>query len=255
MNHWRCRLLRMSHNDYQLQEGAILIADAHYSDEQPEFLEFLKALESGAIVTPQLILMGDIFDLLFGYIPLTQQRNHEAVTLINTLCKRMEILYLEGNHDFQLRTLFREIHVVPIKDQPFICYYNNKKVLLAHGDYRGTWSYRLYLFLIRSSPVLQLLNGIDMISNHAIIKRLDRYLSRKNHCRTIPHFQEKIDASEELFARYECDYVIEGHFHQNRTFHYDTFHYINLAAFACNQRYFIVQCENKQELLQEVIFK
>ena len=245
----------MSRNEYLLKEGAVLIADAHYSDEHPEFLDFLKALESGAITTPQLILMGDIFDLLFGYIPLTQQRNHEAVTLLNRLATRMEILYLEGNHDFQLHAIFPKIRVISIEEQPFVCSYNNHKVLLAHGDYRGTWSYRLYLFLIRSSPLLQLLNGIDNLTNHAIIKRLDGYLSHKNHCRTIPQFQEKTDRCKELFEAYACTYIIEGHFHQNRTFHYDTFTYINLAAFACNQRYFIVQCENKQELLQEVIFK
>ncbi len=245
----------MSRDMYEIKAGAVLIADAHYSDIHPEFLDFLKAVESGVIVTPQLILMGDIFDLLFGYIPLTQQRNREAIALINTLCKRMEILYLEGNHDFQLQTIFPHIRVVPVEQQPLLCHYNNKKILLSHGDYRGTWSYRLYLFLIRSSPVLRLLNIIDRLTNNGIIKRLDSHLSRKNHCRTIPRFQEKIDACKELFEQDACDCIIEGHFHQNRTFHYETFHYINLAAFACNQRYFIVQCENKQELLQEVIFK
>ena len=49
-----------------LQEGAILIADAHYSDKHPEFYAFLKALDSGQIKTKQLILMGDMFELLFG---------------------------------------------------------------------------------------------------------------------------------------------------------------------------------------------
>jgi len=186
---------------------------------------------------------------------LTQQRNGEAIALINSLSKKIEILYLEGNHDFQLHAIFPNIEVIPIEQQPLLCHYKHQKILLAHGDYRGTWSYRLYLFLIRSSVVLRLLNGIDRLTNHAIIKRLDSRLRQKNHCRSIPNFQEKTDAHQELLARYGCRYVIEGHFHQNRTFHYETFEYINLAAFACNQRYFVVQCENKQELLQEVFFK
>ena len=245
----------MSRNGYELKVGAILVADAHYSDNHPEFFDFLKALESGDIVTPQLILMGDIFDLLFGYVPITQQRNHEVIASINRLGKRMDILYLEGNHDFQLHNIFPNIRVIPVAQQPFLCYYNNKKILLSHGDYRGTWSYRLYLYLIRSSPVLRLLNTIDMLSDHAIIKRLDDYLVTKDNCRKIPNFKEKNSACKALFEGYDVDYIIEGHFHQNTTFEYETFHYTNLAAFACNQRYFIVQCENKQELLQEVIFK
>ncbi len=254
MKRWHCQLLRMSRDHYELHEGALLIADAHYSKEHPEFFEFLKAIESGDILTTQLILMGDIFDLLFGYIPLTHRRNSDAVALINRLSERIEILYLEGNHDFQLSRLFPNVHVVPVEHQPFLCYIRNKKVMLSHGDYRGDWKYRLYLSLIRSSGVLRFLNAIDIVSGHAIIKRLDRYLIQKDHCRTIPFFKTKTAVHVPLFERYDADVIIEGHFHQNRTFTYERFEYINLGAFACNQRYYVVQSENKPKLLQEVIF-
>ncbi|EAL6670347.1 UDP-2,3-diacylglucosamine diphosphatase, partial [Campylobacter coli] len=54
-----------------LQNGAILIADAHENDKRRGFWEFLQALKRSEITTPQLILMGDIFDLLIGEISAT----------------------------------------------------------------------------------------------------------------------------------------------------------------------------------------
>ena len=93
---------------------------------------------------------------------------------------------------------------------------------------------------------------ITLLFGHAILKRLDAYLSKKDDCREfvgLKRFMQK-----RLGAKYSCDYFIEGHFHQNKTIEMDGFVYINLGAFACNQRYFIVKSSQEIELLQENIF-
>ncbi len=244
----------MSHKKFLLKEGALIISDAHYCSHRTELLHLLIAIESGKIQTPQLILMGDVFDLLFGYIPITQDRNREAIDIINLINQKIDVLYLEGNHDFQLQNIFPDIHVIPIEAQPFICSYENKTVALAHGDYRGDWKYRLYLNIIRSAIMLKVLNKIDSLRSHSIIKWLDNYLNNKDDCYVIEEFETLITAHRELFESFSCDYIIEGHFHQNLTIRFEAFEYINLAAFACNQRYFIVQSVKKQKLLQEVFF-
>ena len=59
---------------------------------------------------------------------------------------------------------------------------------------------------------------------------------------------------QRIEGKFECDYFIEGHFHQNKEFQVGSFEYINLAAFACNQRYFIVKSLNNKELFEEKIF-
>ena len=104
----------MSHNII-LQEGAILIADAHYSDKYPQFFTFLKALESGAIKTNQLILMGDMFELLFGVISQTKKDNAKEIALLNKLSESMEVIYFEGNHDFGLKKIFPKVLVIPLQ--------------------------------------------------------------------------------------------------------------------------------------------
>ena len=50
-----------------IEQGAIFVADAHYPNHGDDFLKLLKKIDEGEIKTPQLFLVGDIFDLLFGY--------------------------------------------------------------------------------------------------------------------------------------------------------------------------------------------
>ncbi len=92
----------MSHN-VQIKEGAFVVSDAHYSHHRPQLLDFLKEIHSKNLQPTQLLLMGDIFDTLFGGIPNTIQTNQEAVKLLNDISLEIEVIYLEGNHDFNLK--------------------------------------------------------------------------------------------------------------------------------------------------------
>jgi UDP-2,3-diacylglucosamine hydrolase len=244
----------MSRSPFELKEGALFVADAHYSDKRPELLDFLKAVASKEIAASQLILMGDIFDLLFGGIPITQQRNAEAVATIKTIASQMEVLYLEGNHDFQLRYVFPEIDVIPLNRQPVVCRFGSKKVMLAHGDWGTELGYRIYTSVIRSRGVLGFLRLIDSLSSHAIIKWLDGYLEKKEDCNEFTGFERYITRRLEEVDLSNVDYFIEGHYHQNRGFFAGECHYFNLGAFACNQRYYEVKSSKDQGLLSEAVF-
>jgi len=241
----------MSHN-FQIQEGAYIISDAHYSHKREELLLFLKSLFSKALIPPQIIFMGDIFDALFGGIPYTYIQNKVLIDLINDMSQKIEILYLEGNHDFNLQKLFPLLRVIPLSQQPLLCTYKNKKIYLAHGDFDGARGYKIYTAVIRNAFVLFLLKHVDNISNHYILKKLDMYLSKKEDCIDLHWFKDFI--YKRMEDRFECEYFIEGHFHQNRHFHLKNFKYVNLAAFACNQRYFIVKSFQDKEILEENSF-
>ncbi len=241
----------MSRN-LEIKEGAVVVADAHYSHKRPQFLEFLKDIHSKKISCSQLILMGDIFDALFGEIPQTHKINQEAIRLINEMSLDIEVIYLEGNHDFNLTTIFPKVKVFPISLQPVECLMDEKKVLLSHGDIESDLGYRVYATVIRSSCVLYLLRAIDSLSNHYILKKLDQYLGKKNDCKEFTGLEEFM--TKRLSGKYSCDYFLEGHFHQNKSIRLKDFLYINLGAFACNQRYFIVEFKDGIQFLQEKIF-
>ncbi|MCK4975090.1 MAG: UDP-2,3-diacylglucosamine hydrolase, partial [Sulfurimonas sp.] len=159
---------------------------------------------------------------------------------------------LEGNHDFNLVKIFPHVKVFPISQQPVTCQYKEKKILLAHGDIEGDLSYKIYTSLIRNPIVLSVLTLLDSLSDHYILNRLDKYLSKKDDCKEFVGLREYM--SKRVENKYSCDYFIEGHFHQNKSIKFDNFIYINLGVFACNQRYFIVESSKDIELLQEKIF-
>jgi len=241
----------MSHN-IEIKEGAFVVADAHYSHFRPQLLDFIKEIHSKKLQPTQLLFLGDIFDTLFGEIPCTQQVNKEAIKLLNEISQEIELVYLEGNHDFNLKSIFPYAKVFSIKRQPLACRYNDKVVMLAHGDFGEDMGYKIYTAIIRNPFVLLFLRALNFISSNLILKKLDLYLRKKNDCREFVGFDEFI--AKRLGSKYACNYFIEGHFHQNRNIKFDNFRYINLAAFACNQRYFIVKSFKEEELLEENIF-
>jgi len=238
----------MSHK-LELREGAYIISDAHYSPHRPQLLAFIKAIHSKKLQPTQLILMGDIFDTLFGSIEYTYKDNQEMIALLEAIAKDIEVIYLEGNHDFYLRVVFEHVKVFPLIMQPVLLEFGEKKVYIAHGDFDGKWDYKLYTALIRKPFVLFLLKYIDIALNHFIINKIERYLEKKDDCKELSWFEDFI--KNRFGNRFECDYFVEGHFHQNRTFKLSSFTYINLGAFACNQRYFIVKSKHDKELLEE----
>ena len=126
----------MYHSNIELKEGAFIISDAHYSSSRPQLLNFLKDIESKKLLPTQLILMGDIFDALFGGIKKTYDENEKAIDIINKISKEIEVVYLEGNHDFNLEKLFPNSKVYKISQQPLMCKIEDKKVnLLFFGNF------------------------------------------------------------------------------------------------------------------------
>ena len=238
----------MYHSDIKIQNGAFFITDAHYSSKHPALLDFLKAIQSKQLLPTQLIFMGDIFDALFGGVQRTSVLNEEAISIMNDLSTEIEIIYLEGNHDFNLKDIFPKCKVFKIAQQPLTCMYEDKKVILAHGDYDGVFSYKIYTALIRNRYVLKFLNMFDTY----ILNFLDQHLGNKDDCKELPWFDGFI--RRRIENKYDCDYFVEGHFHQNKIINFDNSIYINLGAFACNQRYFIVESSKDKKFLRESSF-
>jgi len=238
-----------------LQSGAILIADAHCAPWRTSFIDFLYALEAGEITTSQLILMGDVFDMLYGPIPRTYLYNTEGIALLNRLSEHLEIIYLEGNHDFLLEKLLPQVKVIRRQDQPLMMNYEGKKVALSHGDSEMGWGYELYTSLIRNRCILAILRTIDTLGSGFIVRWLEKEMKRKIHCRPIEHFETLIQNRMSSLDVSSIDVLIEGHFHQNRAFQVNSLDYINVGAFACNERYFTVQSNQNQPLLHEAVFR
>ena len=216
-----------------IKENAIFVADSHFNQKNREFLTFLRKVESKEIFTTQLFLMGDIFDFISGESRYFVKQNVELINLLNKLSKDIQIVYLEGNHDYNLKSIFPNIEVIKREKQPLEAILeNNQTVSLAHGDNFINWKYDLYCSFIRNRFFLKFMNFIDI--NYFISKKIEKALLGKNICHEMKNFEELVS---KRVKNYNTQIVIEGHYHQGKTFIIDDKKYINVPSLCCQKKY------------------
>jgi len=230
-----------------IKENAIFIADSHYSKRFGFFYEFLKDLKSGEIKTPQLFLLGDIFDYLIPKSKNSFIRNKEVALLLDEIAKEIEVFYFEGNHDFGLSEIFSNVKVFPRETQPAVFEFYGKRVALSHGDILvDDIFYDIYCYILRKSILINTLDKLNNIIDSKIDRFVLKYLDKKSICKEIREFEKIAKKRVENYINSvkEFDVIVEGHYHQGVKTEYSGKKYINLSSSACNQRFFIVKCDN-----------
>lgn len=216
-----------------LKTDAIFVADSHFNKNHQEFLTFLKKLNSGEIKTTQLILMGDNFDFISGECKYFIKINKELIDIINKLSTQIDILYLEGNHDYNMQVLFPKVKVIKRENQPFQTKtLDGKTVSLAHGDNFINWKYDLYCAIIRNSTLLKFLNLLDF--NFFISKKIENALLGKNICHEMKNFKKLVT---KRINNYKSDIIIEGHYHQGKSYDLNDKLYVNIPSLCCSNEY------------------
>lgn len=241
----------MKSENFTIKEGAIFISDSHANENRLEFLNFLKSIKNGEISTPQLFLMGDMFDFLAGYCDYTAEFFSEYIVLLNEIAKNLEVYYLEGNHDFNLDQIFKNIKIFPIANQPVkFQTQDGQSVALAHGDIFLPFVSKYALRFLRLKWFLKFMNLLDHLLKFKISKAILEKLRYKNLSYKIPNF---INLAEKRVENYSEDIVLEGHFHQGEIFEIQNQVYVNVVSFACEQRYLVVKYDKKIKFAQKSI--
>jgi len=241
--------------EFELLKGAILIADAHENNERKGFWEFLCALEKGEIKTKQLILMGDIFDLLVGEISSSHNFAKPYIELLERLGEKIQILYLEGNHDFNLQNFFTKVRVYKIQKQPLkAVLYKEKQpkeiLYLAHGDIFLPPLIQWSLKMLRNRFLLYFLNCLNILSLNLIYKKILTRQKKKNLFYKIENFEFLARKRYEKFRANKA-WVIEGHYHQDFLLKEKEVKYFNLASFAYKRSFFVVEYEQEISFQEE----
>nr|WP_314179367.1 UDP-2,3-diacylglucosamine diphosphatase [uncultured Campylobacter sp.] len=226
-----------------VKSGAIFIADSHENENRENFWHFLCALKSGEIKTPQLFLMGDMFDFLAGECEFFVKFYERYVRAIDELGEKTEIYYFEGNHDFNLARLFKNVKAYPIGAQPVkFTSECGQSVLIAHGDIFLPFVAKYALRFLRVKIFLKTMNFFDKFLNFRLSKQILNKLKRKILDYKIPNFKNLVEAKMRRYnAFYEADIIIEGHYHQGEQYTIGKQKYINVPSFACEQSYFVVE--------------
>jgi len=225
----------------ELKQGAVFIADAHENGaNRKDFERFLRKMIAGELKTPQLFLMGDMFDFVTGGVKHSVKSHKREIDMIEQIAENREVFYFEGNHDFNLKNVFKNVKVIPLEAQPLFFESGGVRFAISHGDtYVGFW-YDVYTLFIRNKVVDFIGNALDV--GGWITRKIRNSQKDKNLCREIDDFENKI--SERLKNYENCDFIVEGHYHQNKTFTVGNKRYINLAAFACGSVFYVFNdCE------------
>nr|BDT26624.1 UDP-2,3-diacylglucosamine diphosphatase [Bacteriovorax sp. HI3] len=176
-------------------------------------------------------LLGDIFDLMIG--PLTQYfvRYQAYFDEIKKLMKNgTHICYVEGNHDFHIKLLYRKFFMVHadldpalFSMAPFFEFMNGgKKIYLAHGDdiELNNPSYKLFKAVVTSPPLRYYAN---YLMPHFLIKGIGEYSAEKSRKRNNKRYSTDADLapvkdnfrlSVEVFRKKRTfDVIVLGHSH------------------------------------------
>lgn len=215
-----------------IHESAIFVADSHFNKLNQQFLIFLKKLQNEEIITSQLFLMGDMIDFISGESKYFIKENKKIIDILNLLSSKIEIIYLEGNHDYNLSNLFPLIKVIKRENQPLLAQYQDQSVALSHGDNFINWHYNLYCKIIRNSILLKFLNLIDF--NYFISLKIENALLGKNICHKMNDFERLV---KRRVSFYESDIIIEGHYHQGGTYNVDNKTYVNIPSLCCDNKF------------------
>lgn len=103
--------------------------------------------------------------------------------------------------------------------------------------------------MIRNPLLIAILSLFDFggLISYSILKKLEK----KELCTKIEKF-ENIAAKKILFYK-ECDFIVEGHYHQNQSFKSKKCVYINLGAFACGGKIYRFNSKHKPHF-QSLVF-
>lgn len=215
-----------------IKQGAIFVADSHFNKKNQEFFTLLEKIEKKEIETTQLFLMGDMIDFISGESRYFVKQNIEVIELLNKLSTTIEIIYLEGNHDYNLKSLFPNINVIKRENQPLLAKFGEKTASLSHGDNFINWKYDLYCNFIRNTIFLKIMNFIDI--NFFISKKIEDALVKKSICHKMRNFEEIVS---KRLKNYDTDLVIEGHYHQGDRYMIENKIYINIPSLCCQKQY------------------
>lgn len=202
-----------------------MLSDLHLRDpQQPFYQSVLKMLS----FTPQpqdvLVLAGDIFDLFVGKNTFFQTQHADFLKLITELIqKKIQVYYIEGNHDFHMGEVLSPRGVTVCKDEVVLKVPEQKHTLyIAHGDLVDQEDHHyLKLRAIYRSKGMKWVSGVLPAS--LILKIAERHRrNEKDQYHDLPELwsEEKRNGLRKKFREFAehkkrqgYDFILLGHCH------------------------------------------
>lgn len=233
-----------------INNDAVFIADSHTQDGRYSLISTLQKLSN----ISQIFLLGDISNLLIGNLKSSIKANQYLLETLESLSNKTQIIYFEGNHDFQLTdfhltSILPRVLKIPRCNQPLFCRFGDKFVLLAHGDLFLDKKYEIYITMLTSKLAAKVFGVLDSLSCGRIYSLIDKNVRDKdirfptNTAFIDTLIERRISSYQHYIQTHNLhidmiDMIIEGHFHLGKIIKRDNLTYIALPAFHHNQNVF-----------------
>ncbi|HSB05638.1 MAG TPA: UDP-2,3-diacylglucosamine diphosphatase [Thermodesulfobacteriota bacterium] len=214
------------------EKGWVFVSDAHFTGQESEgmasFLRFLDAQREG---TGDLVILGDLFEFLFGFKDAHHQENFPSAPkpfpfpeylpifegLKRLFQQGIRIKYFEGNHDFFLHSFFQDWFNMEVEVYPEGCEerLGGRRSFIAHGDLSNPmqWKYRCFRRIFKNRWMFRLIEFAGPYWS----RRLALKMSSKSHQRYHATHSQGMAAAFHSFAHQKFEegfeVVILAHSH------------------------------------------
>ena len=196
-----------------------VISDLHLnpssSERNSKFIEFL---EFAYKQNDRVLILGDLFDLWFGWKQLQFDFQSDILFKMNNLASgglRMD--YLEGNRDFGISKLEAQIFKDVIPDH-YEFTWGDHSICAEHGDLinRDDLQYRSFRALTKNPVSYFLIGHLPSSWLLRIGTKLEKSLKNTNQKYRMSYPEEACKRFRDAAFNRGADIVIAGHFHQEK---------------------------------------
>lgn len=202
----------------QPEWAALFISDLHLTSDMPRTAQaFFNFLNTKAIYSRQLYLMGDIFEYWAGDDDIDDTFNQSIVTALAAISKHgVNIYWLAGNRDFLVGEKFARASHLQLLSEPVITSIAGKKILLLHGDAQCTddTAYMAFRAQVRNPTWQREFLEQDLNKRKALIAgmRAGSKDAQKNKSMEIMDVNQAVIGA--LFESHQVNTMIHGHTHR-----------------------------------------
>lgn len=193
----------------------LFISDLHLQEiDHPITQTFLSFLQTTAIDSDQLYILGDFFEYWIG-----DDHSNELNRLISQALSKLkdkgtEIFFMTGNRDFLLGEEYAKQCGMKILPDPYVLPAPQSHILLSHGDYLcvDDTEYQKIRPVLRSAEWQQ-----DFLAK-PLIDRINFAEQARQQSKENQQDYDLVDlndtAIKEALSTHQCQLLIHGHTHQ-----------------------------------------
>jgi UDP-2,3-diacylglucosamine hydrolase len=202
----------------------VAVSDLHiWGSEDPLYHSLVSLVLERVHPDDTLVLAGDIFDVFVGNKAIFVQEYSRFIDALKTSsAKGIKVHYIEGNHDFLLKSVFANCPGVQVHTESVDLQIDEKKFFFAHGDLANhrDYGYRFLRAFLRSlflRAVVVLVPGwfVKMVGERS--SKYSRTLTPRNPSELPIERRERLRAAYRSFAASKMvegfDFIVMGHCH------------------------------------------